>query len=1184
MGVVLLARARDVDDDEDEDDEDEDDDNEEEENVQAPVTTSPQRTTPTTTSSSAAAAQVSLPQQQQQQQQQAPIMSGKKKNALFQKTLADDEFVLEEKPRIHKRTNTRSLEWKFDDYKTKAIGFYKDAKGLHHSVPPTGGAIISYAKLLQLLTKRRVKRIWMYGDGDMAIVEVVSQGWETSREGQTFEPNFSTMRQYLSSSENPELSVEKERFLCYLPADVWDDGHFMSLIKNTWPQIDHEGRAVPNFFKHSTCHLAMVPHAPHAYYAIAFTQAKTILFAMAVRAVYDFIVPLIPEPGKPEQEEVEEAFIKARAKIFNLDVDDPLFQEQILDKENLNFGIGGRGTTGVLFDDVAGIDHVLEPLKDAINAFMKTSPLYEEMDIEPPKGILLYGPPGTGKTMVARAIAGEAGVPFFSISGSEFVEMYEGIAASRMADLFKQARAAKPSIVFIDEIDTIGAARRPLGQGDLDSGSREREMGLIRMLYELDGSVDPDTGKSSNEGIIFMAATNRPESLDQALLRSGRFDMIIAVTEPNESNRKKILQVHGKRYLGSLPKDDKVREQMFEDMARVTSGFSGAELVNLLNETAIITVREGRREANYRDFMKAFDRYTIGLNRMPMPVGTRVRSHVSLIYAARAVCGAYEGDDVNYVSVNPTDQIPARIEIEPYLYLNREGKPNKPGPIDIRMTDLLPNYFREIELNYTGRAIEEVLYGKAGVTPFTANETWVCAEFARWIVMESGGLPPKERSGLLGKGWGKPKDRTLRSSDDGKHRKMSEVQNAWEDPLSVFNTDEFVADRTSAVRWAQGKIGPKDTHKVDPTHALLDHVLTSIDIGILQVQAVAYEGAKERVLKLLPVIQIIAEELATNENARVEGDRIRELLEEHKESIDRAGRVRSVHANASNGTVVFAQERPPREGNMYRLSEDFRRREKEARIGSKVAFCTFAIQYPNMMYNSTPLERIIHGEHARTSTVLTEPWFRQIMREQEWDAAGVGRKAHELAKEQVNRHGEGAKWDATNLAPLEGPHPWKFERSHDPTADPNQVHVGEPLWMPRTVEISDEGYAIFQGNNLDEWNHHIAGSTEMGEHYSGWDKGGFEVGPSDPKFWMMNVDHYRKFFSPYGVRHRKGYKGRLPFTPVFLTPDEETQERGEERRKKEEAELPKHRTLMEDSPTLQKLQTRFAEMGATKLR
>ena len=214
----------------------------------------------------------------------------------------------------------------------------------------------------------------------------------------------------------------------------------------------------------------------------------------------------------------------------------------------------------------------------------------------------------------------------------------------------------------------------------------------------------------------------------------------------------------------------------------------------------------------------------------------------------------------------------------------------------------------------------------------------------------------------------------------------------------------------------------------------------------------------------------------------------------------------------------------------------------------------------------------MEGVRDRTSTVLTEPWFRQILREQEWDAAGVGQKAHKRAVEQGEKFGDGV-WRAENLEPFEGPQPYRF----DAPSGEDRAKAGMPLWMPKSVEISDKGYPIFQGQETGDWLRHIA-QGEVGEHYTGVNEGGFDVGPSDLKLWTMNVDYYRKFFSPYGIRHRKGYRGRLPFTPLFLTPDKETRDRAEQKRNENYETLPKHRTVMEDSPTLRKLEVKFADI------
>ena len=263
---------------------------------------------------------------------------------------------------------------------------------------------------------------------------------------------------------------------------------------------------------------------------------------------------------------------------------------------SMMFGLGGnsnvkvyvQSTEGIHFSDVAGEDEAKENLQEVVN-YLHDPSKYQEIGASMPKGILLVGPPGTGKTMLAKAVAGESNVPFFSISGSEFVEMFVGMGASKVRDLFKQAKEKAPCIVFIDEIDAIGQKR----SGGQYGGNDEREQTLNQLLTEMDGF-------EGNNGVIILAATNRPESLDPALTRPGRFDRRVPVELPDLKGREAILQVHAKKI--------KVAEDVdFNKIARMASGASGAELANIVNEAALRAVRDGRRFATQADLEESIE-------------------------------------------------------------------------------------------------------------------------------------------------------------------------------------------------------------------------------------------------------------------------------------------------------------------------------------------------------------------------------------------------------------------------------------------------------------------------------------------------------------------------------------------------------------------------------------------------
>lgn len=293
--------------------------------------------------------------------------------------------------------------------------------------------------------------------------------------------------------------------------------------------------------------------------------------------------------------------------------------------------------TKVTFDGVAGVDEAKEELKEIV-AFLRDPKTYGRLGAHVPKGILLVGPPGTGKTLLARAVAGEAGVPFFSISGSEFVEMFVGVGAARVRDLFEEAARAKPCIIFIDELDALGRAR---GLG-LVGGHDEKEQTLNQLLAELDG-FDP------SEGIVLLAATNRPEILDPALLRAGRFDRQVLVDRPERGGRLAILKVHIKKIWQLSPDVD------LDHLAALTPGFTGADIANLVNEAALLATRRGADAVTMADFTNAIERIIAGLekkSRLLNPHERRVVAHHEMGHAL--VAAALPGmDPVHKVSIIP---------------------------------------------------------------------------------------------------------------------------------------------------------------------------------------------------------------------------------------------------------------------------------------------------------------------------------------------------------------------------------------------------------------------------------------------------------------------------------------------------------------------------------------------------
>ena len=293
--------------------------------------------------------------------------------------------------------------------------------------------------------------------------------------------------------------------------------------------------------------------------------------------------------------------------------------------------------TGVEFRDVGGVDEVEVELKEIIE-FLKNPQRFTRLGAKLPRGVLLVGPPGAGKTLLAKATAGEAGVPFFSISGSNFVEMFVGVGAARVRDLFEQAKRRAPVIVFIDEIDAIGQSRATVGAIGVND---EREQTLNQLLSEMDGF-------EANRGVVIMAATNRPEVLDKALLRPGRFDRQIQVTLPTEAGRRQILDIHSRDV--TLAEDANL-----DRVARVTPGFSGADLANIVNEAALLAVRRDSDSVSMADFDLAIERIVAGLQRK-MPLRDEVKRKVAYHEGGHALVAQLlaHTDPVHKVSIIPT--------------------------------------------------------------------------------------------------------------------------------------------------------------------------------------------------------------------------------------------------------------------------------------------------------------------------------------------------------------------------------------------------------------------------------------------------------------------------------------------------------------------------------------------------
>ena len=360
----------------------------------------------------------------------------------------------------------------------------------------------------------------------------------------------------------------------------------------------------------------------------------------------------------------------------------------------------------VTFDDVAGIDEAKEELEEIVE-YLKDPMKFQRLGGKIPKGALLVGPPGTGKTLLARAIAGEANVPFFTISGSDFVEMFVGVGASRVRDMFEQAKKNAPCIIFIDEIDAVGRHR---GAG-LGGGNDEREQTLNQLLVEMDGF-------ESNEGIILIAATNRPDVLDPALLRPGRFDRQVVVPNPDVAGREKILQVHVKKV--PLAPDVNVRT-----IARGSPGFSGADLANLVNEAALLAARRGKRFVTAKEFDDAKDKVLMGAERRSMVMTEEEKELTAYHEAGHALVGlSVPGND----PVHKATIIPRGRALGMVQYL----------PERDRYSMTMEQMKARIAMAMGGRVAEELKFGKEKTTSGASSDIEHATKIARAMVTQYG--------------------------------------------------------------------------------------------------------------------------------------------------------------------------------------------------------------------------------------------------------------------------------------------------------------------------------------------------------------------------------------------------------------------------------------------------------------
>ncbi|MDR1267205.1 MAG: ATP-dependent zinc metalloprotease FtsH [Holosporales bacterium] len=427
----------------------------------------------------------------------------------------------------------------------------------------------------------------------------------------------------------------------------------------------------------------------------------------------------------------------------------------------------------VTFADVAGIDEAKHELEEIVD-FLKDPKKFQRLGGKIPRGVLLVGPPGTGKTLLARAIAGEANVPFFSISGSEFVEMFVGVGASRVRDMFSQGKRNAPCIIFIDEIDAVGRHR---GFG-LGGGNDEREQTLNQLLVEMDGF-------ESNDGVIIIAATNRPDVLDQALLRPGRFDRQVTVPNPDLVGRDKILRVHLKK----VPLSDDVDPMI---LARGTPGFSGADLANLVNEAALLAARREKRVVGLKELEEAKDKVLMGSERRSMAMTEKEKEVTAYHEAGHAIVALHspETDPIHKATIIPRGRALGMVIRLP----DRDS-------ISLALVKLKS----DLQAAMGGRIAEEMIFGPERITTGAASDIKSVTETARRMVTEWGmssklGFLSYEEDGSQSLFWGRGSSSTRQISEktaaeidtevrhivDTAYAKAQDILNEWKEELHIL--------------------------------------------------------------------------------------------------------------------------------------------------------------------------------------------------------------------------------------------------------------------------------------------------------------------------------------------------------------------------------------------------------------
>eukprot|EP00933_Yihiella_yeosuensis_P001276 TRINITY_DN10204_c0_g1_i1.p1 TRINITY_DN10204_c0_g1~~TRINITY_DN10204_c0_g1_i1.p1 ORF type:complete len:1527 (-),score=452.67 TRINITY_DN10204_c0_g1_i1:229-4809(-) len=544
------------------------------------------------------------------------------------------------------------------------------------------------------------------------------------------------------------------------------------------------------------------------------------------------------------------------------------------------------GDTKVKFGDVAGCDGAKEELVEVVD-FLKNTSRYSELGAKIPKGALLVGPPGTGKTLLAKAVAGEAGVPFFSISASEFVEIYAGIGASRVRDLFAQAKKSAPCIIFIDEIDAVGR-QRSAGFGQ---GNDEREQTVNQLLTEMDG-FDP------NNGVVVLAATNRADILDQALVRPGRFDRQIQVDPPDVQGRTEILKVHAKDK-SLAPGVD------LTAIARQTPGMSGADLANLLNEGAIVAARSNKSEIEQDDIANALERIMIGLESKDAVMSEKKRNLVAYHEAGHALLGALMND---YDVVAKISIVPRGPAGGVTIFMPSEDRLNS----GLYSKEFLEN---RMCVALGGRLAEEIINGKANVTTGASNDFQQCTQVAQAMVMQLGmsdlvgqrviggqqqGNPFMGRD-MMGQG-APPVSQTMKKTVDGEVNRI--VNEQYARGMKLLNANRYVLDKLAEKLLEQEKVSGEELVKLVNMAAAEGKLVTDMPV----MAAASLVG--EEVSQPKADDDIIAAAAFTSERVRPKRSRAVEALNlevPEKTSLSTgelvAKKVRSMAEEASKGPV-----------------------------------------------------------------------------------------------------------------------------------------------------------------------------------------------------------------------------------------------------------------------------------------